>query len=153
METTKRLDNALRKLYKAFHDGSLHPECCKQCAVGNILDNTDAWKHLSDSHGSVILNYVGLVNQNFGRRFNGYTPLELLKIEAEFLKGCGYTLPLNQNGKNPQTPTAKETLFYGLCKTVEFLCKLDGIDNVMEYSKLLDLKKPKIEFNLTKEFL
>jgi hypothetical protein len=140
MKTSHRLNQALQKLYRAFHEGTLHPECCKQCAVGNILDNTDAWKHLTDLHGSVILNYVGLVNQNFGRRFNGYTPLELLQIEAEFLKGCGYTIPLNRNGKKPQTPTAKETLFNGLCKTVGFLCELDGVDNVMDYSKLFEFE-------------
>lgn len=141
METTKRLDNALRKLYNAFHKGSLHPECCKQCAVGNILDNTDTWKHLTDLHGSVVLNYVGMVNQNFGRRFNGYTPLELLQIEAEFLKGCGYTLPLDRNCKKPINTTDKETLFQGLSKAVEFLCKLDGIENVMDYSKSFEIDK------------
>jgi len=138
MSTSPRLDNALKKLYKAFHENTLHPECCKQCAVGNILDNTDSWKHLSDLHGSVVLNYIGLVNQNFGKRFNGYTPLELLQIEAEFLKGCGYTLPLNRKGKKPQNPTDNDTLFNGLCKTVEFLCKLDGIENVMDHSRLLE---------------
>lgn len=42
MKTPQRLDHALRKLYNAFHDDILHPECCKQCAVGNILDNTDS---------------------------------------------------------------------------------------------------------------
>jgi hypothetical protein len=107
------------------------------------LDNTDSWKHLSDFHGSIALNYVGRVNQNFGRRFNGYTPLELLQIEAEFLEGCGYTLPLNRNGKKPDNPTDKEVLFNGLSKVVEFLCQLDGVDNVMDYSKLLDFHERK----------
>ena len=149
MKTPPRLENALRKLYKAFHEGMLHPECCKQCAVGNILDNTDTWKHLTDLHGSLKLNYVGMVNQNFGKKFNGYTPLELLQIEAEFLKGCGYTLPLNGNGKKPQTPTDKEILFNGLNKTVEFLCELDGVENVMDYSKLFEFKNdvPKYELS------
>jgi len=143
MSTSPRLDNALKKLYKAFHENTLHPECCKQCAVGNILDRTDSWKHLTDAHGSVVLNYVGLVNQNFGKRFGGYTPLELLKIEAEFLKGCGYSLPLNRRGIKPQNPTDKEILFNGLCKTIEFLCKLDGVENVMDYSKVFEKDKNK----------
>jgi len=140
MKSSQRLDNALKKLYNAFHEGTLHPECCKQCAVGNILDHTDGWKHLSDFHGSTILNYVGLVNQNIGRRFNGYTPTELLQIEVEFLKGCGYSVPLGRNGKKPKNPTEKETLFNGLCKTIEFLCQLDGVENVMDYSKLFEQK-------------
>jgi hypothetical protein len=144
-----RLDQALQKLYRAFHEGNLYPECCKQCAVGNILDHTDAWKHLTDVHGSLVLNYVGLVNQNFGRRFNGYTPLELLQIEAEFLKGCGYSLPLDRHCKKPQDPNDKETLFKGLSKAVEFLCQLDGIENVLDYSKLFEFENngPKYELS------
>lgn len=143
MKTPQRLENALQKLYNAFHDGTLHPECCKQCAVGNILDHSDGWKHLSDFYGSTVLNYVGMVNQNFGRRFNGYTPLELLQIEVEFLKGCGYELPLGRSKNKPQNPTDMEVLFNGLCKVIEFLCQLDGIENVMDYSKLFDFEKRK----------
>lgn len=138
MKTSFRLEQAISKLYRAFHNNTLNPECCFQCAVGNILDNKDAWKHLSDQHGSLQLNYVGLVNQNFGRKFNGYSPLELLNIEAKFLKGCGYALPLNHLGTKPKNPKDKEVLFNGLYETVSFLCALDGVDNVMDYSKLFE---------------
>ncbi|RXJ46098.1 Na(+)-translocating NADH-quinone reductase subunit F [Gelidibacter gilvus] len=138
MKTSHRLDQAIQKLYAAFHNNELHPECCQQCAVGNILDHNDAWKHLSDSHGSLQLNYVGLVHQNLGRKFSGYSPLELLRIEASFLKGCGYALPLNRKGKKPKNPKDKNVLFNGLCETVAFLCALDGVDNVMDYSKLFE---------------
>ena len=138
MKTSHRLEQAINKLYNAFHTNELHPECCLKCAVGNILDNTDAWKHLSDHHGSLQLNYVGLVNQNLGRKFNGYSPIELLQIEASFLNGCGYSVPLNRLGSKPKNPKDKEVLFNGLCETVAFLCALDGIDNVMDYSKLFE---------------
>lgn len=138
MNTTSRFDQAIKKLYTAFHDNTLNPECCKQCAVGNILDNSESWKHLSDRHGSLELNYVGLVNQKFGKRFSGYTPLELLKIESSFLKGCGYSLPLNHRGIRPENPTDKDTLFEGLCAVIDCLCKLDGINNIMNYSGLLN---------------
>lgn len=138
MKTSYRLEQALIKLYNAFHTDQLNPECCFHCAVGNILDNTDSWKHLSDSHGSLQLNYVGLVHQNLGRKFNGYTPVELLKIEIQFLKGCGYSLPLNRSSKRPEDPKDKDLLFNGLCKTVAFLCELDGIDNVMEYYRFFE---------------
>ncbi len=137
MKTTKRLDAALEKLYTAFHNNTLNPECCKQCAVGNICDNTDSWKHLSDGHGSLTLNYVGLVHQNLGRKFNGYTPLELLQIETEFLKGCGYTLPLHHKNARPKNPTSKATLFKGLSAAIAYLCALDGIANVMDMQQLL----------------
>ncbi|MCX7550800.1 Na(+)-translocating NADH-quinone reductase subunit F [Xanthomarina sp. F2636L] len=136
MGTTKRLELAIQKLYTAFQNDGLHPECCKQCAVGNILDTTDSWKHFSDQHGSLNLNYVGLVNQNFGKTFNGYSPLELLQIEAEFLKACGYQLPLNHNNKRPKNPTDKDVLFLGLSAVVAYLCQLDEIPDVMDCSEL-----------------
>ena len=138
MNTSKRFDSAIKKLYNALHNNQLHPECCQQCAVGNILDNKDSWKHLSDEHGSLKLNYVGLVHQNFGKKFNGYSPLELLKIEASFLEGCGYSLPLNHKGIKPKNPDEKDVLFNGLCKAVSVLCDLDNISNVMDYSKLFE---------------
>lgn len=138
MKTTIRFDKAIKKLYLAFHNGYLNPECCKQCAVGNILDNKDFWKHLSDDHGSLQLNYTGRVHQNLGRRFNGYAPLELMQIEAEFLKGCGYQLPFHHKNKRPKNPTNKDILFNGLCAVVEILCQFDNIKNVMDYSKLFN---------------
>lgn len=137
MKTTRRLDRALEKLYTAFHQNTLHPECCKQCAVGNICDNTDSWRYLSDVHGSLQLNYTGRVHQNLGRRFNGYTPLELLNIEAAFLNGCGYTLPLHYKNAKPNNPTDKDTLFKGLCAAVAYLCALDGMPNGMDSAHLL----------------
>ena len=141
MKTTKRFENAIKKLYLAFHNGYLNPECCQQCAVGNILDKKDFWKHLSDDHGSLKLNYTGIIHQNLGRRFNGYSPLELLQIESEFLKGCGYELPYHHKHKRPTNPTDKNVLFNGLCAVVEILCQFDNIANVMDYSKLFDFKK------------
>lgn len=140
MKTTQRLENAINKLYTAFHNNQLNPECCKQCAVGNICNNTDSWKNLTDTHGSLVLNYVGMVNERLGRKFYGYTPKELLKIEAVFLKGCGYSLPFNQQTEKPSNPTSKEILFNGLCAVVEYLCELDKVSNIMDYSKLFEYK-------------
>ena len=135
MKTSIRFDQAIKKLYTAFHNGNLNPEDCKQCAVGNILDNTNSWKHLTDLHGSITLNYVGLVHQNLGRKFNGYSPLELLKIEASFLKGCGYRLGKTYCYKPDRTQN-NDILFNGLSEVVSTLCYLDGISDVMDCSKL-----------------
>lgn len=140
MKTTERLDAALEKLYTAFHNDTLNPECCNNCAVGNICNHTDSWKHLSDDHGSLRLNYVGLVHQNLGRKFQGYTPKELLGIEYEFLKGCGYTLPLNHKSRRPKDPTSKDTLFKGLAACIAYLCDLDNVENVMDYTALFQNK-------------
>lgn len=139
MNTPIRLEQALLKLYNAFHNDTLNPECCKQCAVGNILDNTDAWKHFSEDHGSLTLNYIGMVNQKFGRRFNGYSPLELLQIEATFLSACGYSLPLRHNGLRPQQ-ISDDSLFNGLDAVIDFLCQLDGVVNTINYKKLFKTK-------------
>ncbi|RMA57827.1 Na(+)-translocating NADH-quinone reductase subunit F [Ulvibacter antarcticus] len=136
MKSTKRLDLAITKLYTAFHNGTLNPECCKSCAVGNICDNLDSWKHLSDFHGSVELNYVGKINEMFGRRINGYSPSELLQIEAIFLSACGYQIPFGPRSKKPNNPTDKELQFNGLSAVVAFLCELDSVDNSMDYSRL-----------------
>lgn len=148
MKTPIRLEQALKKLYVAFHNNALHPECCKQCAVGNILDNKDSWKHLSDHHGAIKLNYVGTVHQNLGRKFNGYTPLELLQIEATFLKACGYKLPLHYNNNKPQNPTNKDGLFNGLSEVVKLLCNMDNVSNIMDYTKLFELKNEKSRYEI-----
>lgn len=148
MTNSRRFDRAIEKLYIAFHNNTLHPECSKQCAVGNICNNTDSWRHLSDRHGSTTLNYVGLVNQNFGKRFFGYTPLELLQIEAIFLKACGYSLPLNHKGTRPDDPTDKEILFKGLSAVIHFLCSLDDIDDPLDFSKLFETERETLLLNL-----
>jgi hypothetical protein len=148
MKTSVRLEQAITKLYIAFHNNALHPECCKQCAVGNILDNTDSWRHLSDHHGSLQLNYLGNVHESFGRTFNGYSPSELLKIEATFLKACGYELPLHHKNKKPKNPTDKDVLFNGLTGVITLLCELDGICNIMDYTKLFEVKNKKPLYTL-----
>jgi hypothetical protein len=139
MTTSIRFDSAIKKLYSAFHNNTLNPEDCKQCAVGNILDNKDSWGHLTDLHGSIRLNYIGLVHQNLGRKFNGYSPLELLQIESSFLKGCGYRLGRNYCHK-PDYIKDKDILFTGLCEVVSTLCVLDHTEDVMNCSVLFEYK-------------
>lgn len=143
MITSNRLENAIQKLYIAFHNNELHPECCKSCAVGNILDRTDSWQHLTDSHGSLKLNYLGNVHQMLNRRFNGFSPQELLTIEATFLDACGYKLPFRRKNKRPENPQDNDLLFKGLCEVVKYLCKLDNVPNVMDYKKLFEYEKEK----------
>ena len=147
MTTSNRFENAINKLYLAFHNNTLNPEDCKQCAVGNILDNKGSWKHLTDLHGSVRLNYLGLVHQNLGRKFNGYSPLDLLTIEASFLKGCGYRLGKNYCHK-PDNTKDKDILFNGLCEVVSTLCALDCIGNVMNCFILFEHKNPNSSYKM-----
>lgn len=139
MKTSSRFDSAIKKLYTAFHNNTLNPDDCKQCAVGNILDQNESWKHLTDVHGSNKLNYVGLVHQNLGRKFNGYSPIELLQIENAFLLGCGYHLTLKKQLFKPDSIT-NSILFNGLCAVVSTLCQLDGIEDVMDCSVLFEFE-------------
>jgi len=148
LKTSKRFEAAIEKLYIAFHNNTLNPECCKQCAAGNILNNTESWKYLSDDHGSTKLNYIGNFHQNLGRRFNGYTPLELLTIESIFLKACGYKLPLHHKNGRPDNLKDKEVLFKGLSAVISHLCRIEGITNIMYYSKLLEYKNDKPKYQL-----
>ncbi len=147
MTTSIRFDNAINKLYNAFHESSLNPDDCKQCAIGNILDHTDRWKHLTDQHGTTKLNYVGLVHQNLGRKFNGYTPIELLHIESAFLKGCGYYLTQQNRLYKPKNIN-NNVLFNGLCEVVIELCRLDGIPNIMDCSVLFKFEIDKKDFEV-----
>ena len=136
MKISKRLEQAMHKLYTAYHANTLNPECCKQCAVGNIADHKDAWKNFSEHHGSVSLNYVGTVHERIGRRINGYLPSELLQIEKTFLEACGFETPLSKNSKRPTNPTDMDVLFQGLSETIAYLCQLEGNKNVMEYTSI-----------------
>ena len=138
MKTTRRLEQALIKLYNAYHNNLLNPEDCKACSVGNILDNHDSWKHLTEGHGSLKLSYVGRVHENLGRKFNGYTPLEILQIEKVFLDACGFSTPLCHYNKRPKNPTSKDILFDGLSAVIALLCEFDNIKNVMDFSKLFE---------------
>jgi hypothetical protein len=148
MKTTIRLEKALTKLYNAFHNNRLNPEDCTACAVGNILDNLDSWKHLSNDHGSLQLNYVGQVHQNLGRKFNGYSPQEILQIEKVFLEACGFKTPLCHYNAKPKNPTDKDTLFDGLCAVVSLLCSYDNVSNVLDYSKLFEQENGEPVYNV-----
>ena len=143
-----RFESAIKKLYMAFNDNSLNPEDCSQCTVGNILNGNSSWKHMTDIHGSERLNYVGIVNQNFGKRFNGYTPIELLKIEASFLKGCGYQIGQGFCYKSSDYKN-EDVLFNGLSKVIAMLCHLEGIKNIMNYTKLFESKLESSNYTIT----
>lgn len=137
---TPRLEIALTKLYSAFYNGTLNPECCTACAVGNICNNIDAWKNFTDHHGSLQLNYIGRLNEGFGRRLYGYLPSELLEIEAVFLRGCGFEIPLTRKSSKPHKPTSEEVLFNGMRAVISFLCELDGISDIMELPEIMEIK-------------
>ena len=76
------------------------------------------------------------------------TPQELLHIEFHFLKGIGYQLPYHHNHFKPKNPLDKELLFEGLQAVVTYLCQLDKVANIMDYSKLFEYKANKAIYQL-----
>ncbi len=136
MAFKRRTEKAINRLYTAFHKGELHPNCHCKCAVGNILNQADFWAAFSDSIGERNLSYVGRVNQLLGRRFEGFTPQELLDIEAVFLK----RLRFEANGKFSYN---QDDLFYGLEAVIKYLCKLDHEPNLLCIEELLDYQPKK----------
>ncbi len=143
METTERFNQAVSKLYNAFHNNTLNPGACRTCAVGNILNNQDFWQHFSHQHGSVELSYVGVVHQKLGRTFGGYTPQELLLIEKVFLEACGFQLPITAKSQFPAN-FGQDHLFKGLEAVVALLCTYDNLLNVMDCSSLFKYQPTKI---------
>lgn len=131
METTKRFENAVTKLYSAFHKNEMNAYNCSACAVGNICNGESAWKNVLGFNGSECeVPSVSLVNYN-GHTKNiikktGYTPEELGWVELKFMKA------------NPYGNQTKSTQFQGLCNVVEYLCELDGIPNVMDFKSLFE---------------
>lgn len=149
MPAISRFDHALNALYEGFYNGALHPEDACRCAVGTICQGWSAWKHFSNDHGSHMLNYVGKVHQGIGRRYFGYLPSELLKIEAAFLRGCGYQLPLDHRNYRPEDPSDPEVQFNGLYAAIAELCNLEGKADILPHTRafedLLQQKKRQLQ--------
>ena len=81
---------------------------------------------------------------------NDYSPLELLTIERLFLEACGFKVPLCHYNPKPTDVTNKDVLFHGLSAVVAYLCQLDGLSNVMDYSKIFEYEDnlPKYKFEV-----
>jgi hypothetical protein len=140
----ERFTRAIEKLYTAFHDGTLESQDCSKCAVGNICNGYSYWfggRYLTDN--KIVYPISG--GANVGREvtnitainISGYNGKELATIEAKFMI------------ETYRTET-KETQFKGLCAVVEYLCKLEGIDNIMDYSKLFETEDNVAKYELTK---
>lgn len=132
-ETTPRFNNAVTKLYNAFHNGTLDAFDCTACAVGNICNNQAEW---SDLKGFICENPYA--EQNKGHyiiKQTGYSVNELIKVEIIFVEHVSLS-------------NSEEDQFKGLCSVVEYLCELDGIPNVMDYTCLFETENEKPKYEL-----
>lgn len=135
---TPRLERALRVLYTAFHEGTLDAMDCKHCAVGNMVGH-DNWT------GDGFFGCYDRVNSDYV----GYSAFELAQVEHLFLYGTlgPKTEPKFENTISKgdvicgwrNIEEQKELQFNGLCAVVEYLCGLDGVENVMELQGLFEM--------------
>lgn len=135
MKTSKRFTNAVTKLYKAFHSGELDAWDCYKCAVGNICNNDGSWssfidgvyKHKERPTDKPLVSDYPKFTLNKTIIESGYSIYELSMIESVFLS----VMP--KYGRE-----SKEHQFQGLQSVVKYLCELEGIPNVMDYTCLFE---------------
>jgi len=129
----KRFTDAVSKLYNAFHGGTLEYGDCRHCAVGSIVGN-GSWGSVfcgvnlecGDLKKQIDLNYyVGEAKESIDS--TGYSVNELAILEWEFCKATGI----------------KEDNYKGLCAVIEYLCKLDNIPNIMDFTSLFETENEK----------
>ena len=158
MKTTKRFDDAVTKLYKAFHNNELQAMSCTACAVGNICDGKDGW-HRAFKYNSPDAYFDKCIHEKKSPKWKGY--LNELKnngiIEGLYQNESGYSIveiakiewlfmiPYLRSDEE-----TKETQFNGLIAVVKYLCELDGIEDVTDFTKLFEYdneNKPKYQLN------
>lgn len=167
MKTTKRFENAVSRLYEAFHAGTLESQSCRACAVGNIV-GTQQWISGVDFDNptedgfyarGLITIQSGLSHAYKAFSKSGYSVEELSEVEYIFMRehdASGITMTFEDalydiekygywvaNGVDFDSEDEvrqyfREVQFKSLCKVVEYLSELDGIENPMDYSKLFE---------------
>lgn len=149
MKNTPRFEAAVPKLYNAFHEDRLNAYSCTACAVGNICNNIADWSLNLCYNDYRLIIEPSLKESDFNGLFSsesvinsGYSLYELSKIEAIFLNKhrCIDLLVKEQ---------VIEAQFNGLCAVVEYLCELDNIPNVMDYTKLFETENDKPKYQLS----
>ena len=155
MKLPIRLENAITKLYTAFHDGTFNVWSCQACAVGNICGSDD-WKHIlsplnrpNNFRLSVFPNRkesdFNEITMTESMIKSGYTAFELSKIEKVFIDNHNLLA-----SDDSECNIRKTCQYNGLCAVVEYLCELDNIPNVMDYTKLFETEggRPKYELQV-----
>lgn len=128
-QLTPRLEHSIAVLYNAFHNGTLNAFKCKACAVGNIVGHGD-WKmhYCGEIHRGYLLTEKDKYFKFPENKF--YSNPEIMEVERVFL--------MEWAKENGGSGTDKEIQFKGLYAVIEYLCELDGVENVMDYTKLFE---------------
>lgn len=149
MKLPIRLEKAITKLYNAFHNNELNAFRCAHCAVGNICNNNRSWiDDLHDSKFRLVVNRdlseidFKQLTPSISVLESGYSLYEISKIEKLFIDAhYDFDIEICDQQK-------KMAQFKGLCAVVEYLCELDGIPNVMDYTKLFETENEKPKYLL-----
>lgn len=152
LEVPKRFENAVTKLYQAFHNGELQAADCEMCAVGSICDGHIHWAAYTDfgdpkSKIGVVTKTENEDHLRLGKKViddTGYSIMEILTIEKVFLFAMNFK-SYDEITENQ----AKSLQFKGLCAVIEYLCKLDGLENVMDFTSLFETENNKPKHELT----
>lgn len=150
MKTTERFENAVTKLYKAFHKKELNGLDCTACAVGNIVNNDNEWWHHRETFGTVRKGSENVA-------FAGYNMQELLNVEMMFLYGHSgekWLTNYKRSGTDlrPESSRYEEATFDGMCDVIKYLAKLDNIPNPLDYTKVFERENDKPKYELKEVF-
>jgi hypothetical protein len=145
---SERFTNAVTKLYNDFHKGKLNAFDCEACAVGSICDNSSSWANyywMTDTSGGV-LRQTFFEDKTEKVLHTNYSVEELSNLELIFLNSFELSSK-DRNGKD------KEQQFKGLCAVVEYLCELEGIPNIMDYTSLFETENNEPKHQLEEVFV
>ena len=168
IKTSKRFDNAVKRLYSAFHNGTLSAFDCKMCGVGSICNNSDMWKDIRSIAGysAVVdngLRTVSIKDHKKSIKFiepYGYSATELINIESIFMFGkkadsieSAKWAHVSPNSSKYSTELRKEIEYKGLCAVIDYLCELENIPNLTDNYKSLFKYDDKGAINQLEEVL
>lgn len=117
------------------------------CAVGSMCDNTTEWSRFRKDGWHTGAEYHRIPGDHLineaeeSVKKSGYSSIELVEVERIFLesfKDGGYR--------------DKDKQFNGLCAVVEYLCGLEEIPNIMDYTKLFETENAAPKYELTIAF-
>ena len=130
MKHSERFTKAVTKLYNAFHAGELEALDCGACAVGNICNNSTAWPNAGKFYDNSF-SYASPSQTRYAKQVierSGYSIEELIQVELLFIEAASLSVVVE----------SKESQFKGLCAVIEYLCELEGIPNIMDYTCLFE---------------
>lgn len=81
------------KLTQAYIRGEVNPYHPCHCFVGNLLNNTDEWRHGRETYGSVteFLKHYILAQESISEESSGlYTVEDIVALEETFMNRVGY---------------------------------------------------------------